>query len=547
MRTTKLNHIGFGSRILFARNATAVIIAFTVIMLAVVWTGLAIKMHAEKQLEIQSAFKSTDNLARIFEEHTLRTIRSADQIALLVKQQYERQGAAIDMQPFAFFQTDNAEPPIAISIVNEAGDMLQSNKNSLVYANLRDREYFKVHQETDSGLLFIGKPILGGFSGKWSIPMSRRINKADGSFGGIVVVAVDPFSFTRFYRDIDLGERGLVALVGRDGIIRARQAGELSAVGIDLNPINSQLMKKLTENTSGSYTAQSAVDGVSRFHSFRALPDYQLVVLVGIAEQEAMAEFYRRTQAYIVFGLILSALSIGCGFILMRMKRLEQEVAKLDRFNLIGEMAAGIGHEIRNPMTTVRGFLQMLAKADRYAKDREYFAIMIEELDRANAIIGEYLSLAKNKIVDKKPLNLNEVINSLWPLIQADAIMHNKSILLELGEIPKLLLDEREIRQLILNMVRNGLEAMPPGGKLTLSTYREKDNVVLAIADEGKGIEPHILPKLGTPFFTTKENGTGLGLAICYSIAARHRASIRVATSKSGTTFFIQFRADSCQ
>jgi len=222
-------------------------------------------------------------------------------------------------------------------------------------------------------------------------------------------------------------------------------------------------------------------------------------------------------------------------------KRLEEEMARLERLNLIGEMAAGIGHEIRNPMTTVRGFLQLLGGKKECNQFKEYYTLMIEELDRANSIITEFLSLAKKKTLSKKPQNLSPIVEALLPLIQADATRADKYVKAALEETPDLLLDEKEIRQLILNLVRNGLEAMSPGGYITIRTYMNSKNVVLAVEDQGTGIEPEVLEKIGTPFFTTKDSGTGLGLAICYSIAARHEATIEVETCPSGTTFYIKF------
>jgi len=220
-------------------------------------------------------------------------------------------------------------------------------------------------------------------------------------------------------------------------------------------------------------------------------------------------------------------------------KLLEHEMARLDRLNLIGEMAASIGHEIRNPMTSVRGFLQMFE--DKYSEDKEFLNLMIEELDRANAIITEFLSLAKNKMVELMPQDLNSVLKNMLPLIQVTATIQDKSVQLEMESLPDLLLDKKEIRQLILNLVNNGLESMSPGGTITIKTFTEGDNAGLSIQDQGQGIEPDVLDKLGTPFFTTKENGTGLGLAVCYGIAARHSAKINVDTSASGTKFIVRF------
>ena len=251
--------------------------------------------------------------------------------------------------------------------------------------------------------------------------------------------------------------------------------------------------------------------------------------LINVLFSVEVAEIGRRKQKITIFKDITKE------------KMVEAEMARLDRLNLVGEMAAGIGHEVRNPMTTVKGFLQLLGEKDRCAKDKHYFALMVEELDRANSIISEFLSLARNKLIDLEVNNLNKIIKLILPLIQADGLVTDKYIKLETKEIPDLMLDEKEIRQLVLNLVRNGLQAMEPGKTLTLETFMEEDNVVLSVKDQGSGIPDEIVDKIGTPFFTTKDTGTGLGLAVCYSIAARHNARIDYLTGTEGTTFYVRF------
>lgn len=220
----------------------------------------------------------------------------------------------------------------------------------------------------------------------------------------------------------------------------------------------------------------------------------------------------------------------------------EQELARLDRLNIVGELAASIGHEIRNPMTSVRGFLQMLKTREDCRPYHEYYDLMIEELDRANTIISNYLNMAKSKPLELVPGNLNEIIELIYPMIQADASYKDKQVRIDLNEIPMVYIDEKEIRQLIVNMSRNGLEAMLPGGVLVIGTRAEDGDAILYIKDEGPGIDQQLLNRLGTPFLTTKEDGTGLGLAVCYGIAARHNAQIKVDTGPEGTTFWVRFR-----
>ena len=225
-------------------------------------------------------------------------------------------------------------------------------------------------------------------------------------------------------------------------------------------------------------------------------------------------------------------------------KLLEKEISRFERLNLIGQMMASIAHEIRNPMTTVRGFLQLFREKAVQLDAREQLDLMIEELDRANSIITEFLSLAKRKNVDMQHRDLNDIIEGIYPLLKANALLADCEITLNLGNITDVVADLNEIRQVILNLVRNGLQAMPTGGILTIRTFMQNKDVILAIQDQGTGIPKEILDKLGTPFVTTKEEGTGLGLAVCYSIASRHKAQIKIETSPTGTTFYLIFSED---
>lgn len=222
-------------------------------------------------------------------------------------------------------------------------------------------------------------------------------------------------------------------------------------------------------------------------------------------------------------------------------KQMEKEMARLDRLNLIGQMAAGIGHEIRNPMTVVKGYLQLMGAKPKFESEHSTIDTMINEIDRANSIISEFLSLVRNKPTEKRSQNINGILRNLYPLLEADSFTQDKQIVLTMQETPDILLDSKEISQLVLNLCRNGLEAMQNHGSLTLHTYVEDDQVVLSVRDEGAGIAAEYLDKLGTPFFTTKDNGTGLGLATCYSIAERHNAKVSVESSPSGTSFKVHF------
>ncbi|MDR3588167.1 MAG: ATP-binding protein [Negativicutes bacterium] len=223
--------------------------------------------------------------------------------------------------------------------------------------------------------------------------------------------------------------------------------------------------------------------------------------------------------------------------------RLGDELRKLERLNVIGEMAASIGHEIRNPMTTIRGFLQYYSRKPEFSTYVEEFDIMVSELDRANDMLVDFLSLAKNKTVDLARGSLNAVLTKMYPLLEANALERGLDLKLELGGIGLVMLDEKDIRQLVLNLVHNGFDAIKGRGSVTIKTCQEEDKVILEIKDSGGGIPQEVLNQLGSPFVTTKEKGTGLGLPACFKVAERHSANIEIDTGPEGTTFFISFNA----
>lgn len=224
------------------------------------------------------------------------------------------------------------------------------------------------------------------------------------------------------------------------------------------------------------------------------------------------------------------------------LETLRMELNNVDRLSLVGQMAAGITHEIRNPMSVVRGFLQLMREKSPVSLDN-YYRIVLDELDRANGIINDFLSLAQNRPVHKENTSLEEIIQELAPLIWADANLRGQSVEVRQAEqLPKLELNPKEIKQLILNLCRNAMEAMESNGQLTLETRLVPEGVELLVMDTGPGIPDEVQKALFEPFFTTKAKGTGMGLSLCKSIVDRHNGTVRVDSEIGvGTTFSVIF------
>ncbi|TJY42484.1 sensor histidine kinase [Cohnella pontilimi] len=224
------------------------------------------------------------------------------------------------------------------------------------------------------------------------------------------------------------------------------------------------------------------------------------------------------------------------------LQQLKDEVGRMERLSLVGQMAASITHEIRNPMAVIRGFIQLLNERSP-TEQQSYFHLVLEELDRANSIINDFLSLAQNRIVERESCDLNEVLGELTPLLWADANMRGQTIDMRLSpHMERLLLNDKEIKQLVLNLARNGMEAMNDKGALRIETVNDENSVQLRVVDQGVGIPKEQLERLFEPFYTTKTNGTGLGLALCLSIVERHNAKIEVESKVGeGTAFIVTF------
>lgn len=221
-------------------------------------------------------------------------------------------------------------------------------------------------------------------------------------------------------------------------------------------------------------------------------------------------------------------------------EKLCAELSRMDRLNLLGETAASLAHEIRNPITTIKGYLQLMA---RKGENKERFEILLGELNRAHELIEEYLLLARNKPLQKTPKSMNAIIHSIYPLLYADTVKLSIQLQLDLEEdLPDLRIDERELKQLILNLCRNAADATMNKGKIIIRTKRGRDFVCLEVEDDGCGIPEECLEKVTEPFYTTKGNGTGLGLAVCRNIADQHHAKLWIrSVLKKGTTVSVRF------
>ncbi len=222
-------------------------------------------------------------------------------------------------------------------------------------------------------------------------------------------------------------------------------------------------------------------------------------------------------------------------------ERLKSDLRKSEQLRLVSELAASVAHEVRNPMTVARGFIQLIhSNANISNNERKYLQLTLSELDRAQSIISDYLSLAKSKKSELQTINITYTLDKVRHTIQAYALMNNVSVYLDVPSQLKINGDEKELTQVILNIAKNAIEAMPEGGSLFLSASHTGQNVRVKIADTGTGMTKEEVNQLGTAYYSTKEKGTGLGLMVSFNIIRSWGGHIQVNSQiNKGTEFLI--------
>lgn len=222
-------------------------------------------------------------------------------------------------------------------------------------------------------------------------------------------------------------------------------------------------------------------------------------------------------------------------------KEMEEKLRKSDTLTIVGELAAGIAHEIRNPMTALKGFIHLL-QGNVKEDFSMYFEVITSELKRIESIITEFLVLAKPQAIQYQRRDLNKILQETIDLLTPQAALENIQFEMKVeGESTEIHCEANQLKQVFINIIKNGIEVMPKGGIIHTSiVHHEKDIVEISFKDQGCGISEDKIKRLGEPFYTTKERGTGLGLMVSYKIIAEHKGKIEVSSEEGkGTTFHI--------
>jgi PAS domain S-box-containing protein len=239
--------------------------------------------------------------------------------------------------------------------------------------------------------------------------------------------------------------------------------------------------------------------------------------------------------------------SIGVATDITEMKKQQYQVQQQEKLAKIGQMAAGIVHEIKNPLATIKGLSQLIFNKTTQDKVKEYAGVINSSIDDASRVVNDFLNFAKPKPTVKVRTSINKIVESVQLMTETQCYTKNIKCRFNFLSLPmEITADEIKIKQVLLNLIENAIAAMEDiaSPELTIATYYDPDKQegVIQVKDNGIGMSPEVIEKLGTPFYTTREKGTGLGLGICYQIIGEHGGRLEVQSEVGkGTTFEVIF------
>jgi signal transduction histidine kinase len=545
--------------------------------LAALWSECETRIASERARTLQTAKGQLVEIAQSFSENAESILSTVDQITVLLKRSKETGGDASVLRSFVRSEMVFGGLVLQAAYVQKDGMTYVDDAAGVTRKfDLSDRDHFKVHTGQDSGNLFVSKPLIGRVIGRRSVNVSRRVNAPDGSFDGVISVALDPNAFAAYYKSVRLGPSVILSLVGQDGAFRARYPSLDDVVDLVL-PADDILMRSAADSRSGSYVREDLVGGTTRIFAFHKLRNYPFVAVVGFSEAELLRDFqeFRRAklEATTLVGIFIVVLA---GALMLLAYKQNQSRTRLIAAAEVAatslraaehankaksEFLANMSHELRTPLNAIIGFSEMIegqivgpisARYVDYGRTigiagKHLLAIVADILDMSQIEAGSYT-------LNKEACDLGAIAEICREMLSVSAkasgirLRHERR-----AGLPLVVADARGVTQAITNIVANAIKFTPQGGRVTISEGIAADgSAFVKVKDTGIGIEPGSLERIFDAFWqeagaaTSKREGLGLGLAISKKLVELHGGRIEVASEPGvGTEISIRLPPDS--
>jgi diguanylate cyclase (GGDEF)-like protein len=376
-------------KLIVERRSSAI---FGVIIIVMLWAGIFLKYAQDVRSDLKDADRTSQGFTMVFEENVLRSVDELDNVLFYLRRGIEARRGSMDYNEILHSIDIPGDIIVQVSIIDAQGIMRASSAGPqpAPSLDLSDREHFKAQLDNKEDRLFISKPLIGRVSGKWSVQLSRRLSNADGTFGGVVVVSLDPEHFTNFYDKVDLASSGSIALIGSDGIVRAAGGQSLDLkMGQDIH--GTELFTRMQSRANYTFEQRDASTGQTRLVALRKVKGHPLWVTVSLIKDEVTAGSLSDLRMDSIAAALLTLFTLAAMELLFRTEAGARQKSKELELTL-ESMARLASEDSLTGLLNRRGFHSALAdihnqsRIDANPRDHVEYAVLLLDLDRFKII-----------------------------------------------------------------------------------------------------------------------------------------------------------------
>ncbi|HUC60724.1 MAG TPA: histidine kinase dimerization/phospho-acceptor domain-containing protein, partial [Alphaproteobacteria bacterium] len=496
------------------------IIAAGAALIVLIWAAALALVWSERVDAVHDAERNALNLTLAFSEQIARSLTGINEAMDFLEADYKRSGAAFDLYDWAKRQRTVAGLESHISIAGPDGYL---KATSLVPGvpgvYIGDREHFRVHLSGNSGMLYVSKPVIGRQTKQWTIEVTRRMDNPDGSFAGVLVFALDPSYLIRLYEPADLGQAGTVALVGLDGVLRARLGAEIDPAKAGLGTVfKGPLFTSISENESGIQILPSGIDGIKRIFAYRRVPGYPLDVVVGLGYDELLVKPNRAARRILaVTGFATAVLALLMIYLVVEINRrsrreleLAAERTKLEAANrdlelsrnaaeaasrAKSEFLANMSHELRTPLNAIIGFSDVMRTETLGPIAPKYRDYACGIFDSGGSLLRVFDDVLAMSNLESGRIQLRyqkfpaaEAVEAAVADVADFARDKEIALSVEVEEGASINADSAAVARVLTTLMRNAVKFAPRGGSVSIGAQGFREHVYFYVEDDGPGI-----------------------------------------------------------